>query len=130
NRFARVDTQVLRQVRAADDLRGGQGEEVANLPGPEQASQVRMLTRELLQDRKLSLAPRDHHGADLEDLEAGLRGKAEPAVTCRSRVGRRFAALEGGPDVAEVAHRGTDGARVALDDDHAEAAGAGLNRVR
>jgi hypothetical protein len=32
--------------------------------------------------------------------------------------------------VAEVAHRGTDRARVALDDDHAEAAGASLNGVR
>jgi hypothetical protein len=32
--------------------------------------------------------------------------------------------------VAEVAHRGTDRARVALDDDHAETTGAGLDGVR
>ena len=32
--------------------------------------------------------------------------------------------------MAEVAHRGTDGARVALNDDHAEASGAGFNGVR
>jgi hypothetical protein len=31
--------------------------------------------------------------------------------------------------VAEITHRGTDRARVALDDDNAEAAGAGLNGV-
>jgi hypothetical protein len=38
--------------------------------------------------------------------------------------------VERGADVAEVAHRGTDGARIALNDDHAQAAGAGLNGVR
>ena len=68
--------------------------------------------------------------AGLEELEPGLRSKSEPAVTCRSCVLCRFAALERGPDVAEVAHRGPDGARVALDDEHAEPAGTGLNGVR
>jgi len=32
--------------------------------------------------------------------------------------------------VTEVPHRGTDGARVPLDDNHAEATGVGLNGVR
>ena len=32
--------------------------------------------------------------------------------------------------MSEVPHRGTDGARVTLDDNHAEATGVGLNGVR
>jgi hypothetical protein len=90
---------------------------------------VRTPARELLKDRSLSLGPRNYHGPDREELEAGLRSEVQPAITGRRRVRCGVVALERGPDVAEVAQRGTDRSGVAFDDNHAEATGAGLNGV-